>query len=67
MSCGRCTIAEAVNMTGNGEDASAVRHHDMLALTHDGKPCLFKSTRNIKMVNARNLGQDYNPTSTSRT
>jgi len=41
----------------DSQDAPAVRHNDVLALTHDRETRLLESTHCIEMVDARDFGQ----------
>jgi len=41
----------------NGQDAAAVRHDDVLALTHDHKARFLQGAHSIEMVDARDLRQ----------
>lgn len=45
-------------VTRNGQNTAAVRHDDVLALTHDHKARLLKGAHSIEMADARNLRQD---------
>jgi hypothetical protein len=49
------------------EKALPVRHDDLLALTHIGKPRLFERTHGVERVDARDPGQGEIATSTART
>lgn len=44
-------------VTRNGENASAIRHHNMLALARDPQARLFKGAYCIEVVDASDLGQ----------
>ncbi len=50
-----------------GENACPVRHDDVFTLTHHREPGLLERAHRIKVIDARNLGQDQTATSTSRT
>jgi hypothetical protein len=45
-------------VAGNGEDARAVAHDDVLALAQHHKPCLLKRPDCIEVIDAGELGQD---------
>ena len=45
-------------MARNSQDPLAVRHHDVLALARDPEPCLLEGPHRIKVIDARNLGQE---------
>src|SRR5674536_201613 len=51
----------------NRQDARAVRHDDVLALTDDHKPCLPQSTPGVEVIDARDLRQGQTATSVSYT
>ncbi len=50
----------------NRQDARAVRHDDVLALTDDGKPGFLQGAYGIEVVDARDLRQGQTATSISR-
>jgi hypothetical protein len=45
-------------VAGNGEDARAVAHDDVLALAQHDKPCLLERPDCIEVIDAGELGQD---------
>jgi hypothetical protein len=45
----------------------AACHDDVLALTNDREPRLFRSAHSFEMIDAGYLRRDYTTTSTSRT
>jgi len=50
----------------NRQDAHAVRHDDVLALTDDGKPGFLQSAHGIEVIDAGDLRQGQTATSISR-
>ena len=45
-------------VTRNGEDSRSIAHHNVLTLSKDKETRLFKRPNRIKVVDARELGQD---------
>lgn len=54
-------------MARDSDDANAVGHNDMLALTNKAEASPFQSLDGIKVIDTGNLRHDYTATSTSRT
>ena len=52
-------------VTRNRDDPLTIAHHNVFSLTRDSKPGLLKRPDSVKMVDARNLRQDYTVTSIS--
>ena len=44
-------------VTRNGQDAPAIRHDDVLSLTHDHEARLLKGAHSVQMVDAWDLWQ----------
>ena len=55
---GNTTHGKSVDgiVSGNSEDASSVRHDDVLPLANNAKPGFLKSLDSIEVVDAGNLG-----------
>ena len=45
-------------VAGNSENANAIRHDNMLALTENANASFFKSSTSVQMIDARYLWHD---------